>query len=520
MQISCDAISESKSTSISIDVYSLRFKNCKVVYPLRLVRPVKKKSIDNKKQFKLFINDILSCEGSRITEYCADNLKRATGRDCLNHASTYPCEYCFNKGVRSQSKNFSSKTKTLLASVRKKLTKVTEESNGIEKIKSELNKAENMIAKSSRTNLVWPSSTSQENPRTNESMLKIIEKIEEKGKLPPHEAKGVVGRSPLFEIPHFNFVRDSPTEYMHSVCLGMTKRMLECTFEVGVNRDRNTKRKLSKASDFNVLMQDVKVFHECSRRYRELDFAVMKAQEFRNVTILFFPLVVQCIEPKEKERKLWLLFAYVIRSSVLSSEEYKAIDLDEIRELCAQFYVLYERLFGQNNCTYNTHVVMAHLLEMRAHGPLTETSAFGFESFYGEIRHSFVPGTQSTLKQILKKILLKRIVNNHRCENSIFFSDHETALENNTLVYCYTDMTFHIFKVVEIRGNSLFCNKQGKFKATFPELSSVSWSKVGVFRKGPISNDLMIIPKEKVSGKVIEVQNLLITCPNNVLREK
>ena len=64
--------------------------------------------------------------------------------------------------------------------------------------------------------------------------------------------------------------------------------MIELTFNVGETRKRITNRELSSSEKYNSLMSSIRVPREFSRRIRKLDFAVFKAQEFRNV-ILFFP---------------------------------------------------------------------------------------------------------------------------------------------------------------------------------------------------------------------------------------
>lgn len=193
--------------------------------------------------------------------------------------------------------------------------------------------------------------------------------------------------------------------------------MVELTFDVSsVKQKRTTKRKLSSPSSFNVLMLTLKVPRESSRRARSLDFAVMKAQEFRNISIFFFIIILDCIEESAKDRKLWLLYAFVIRACILPSKEFQQINLGDINMYCRQLYKLYEAPYGPHNGTYNTHVVFSHLLDMREQGPLTQTSAYSFENFYGEIRNSFVPGTISPLKQIMKKVFLKRKLISHSCE--------------------------------------------------------------------------------------------------------
>ena len=518
MQISADGMSETKSTSISVDVYSSRFNGCKMVYPYRLVRPIVKNfPINHKEQFDFFIQDLLS-NNAIIKQYIADNLKRAVGKDCKNHAATFPCEYCFARGVRITVRTNCKKTQQHLQKICEKIQNNT--SDNYEEIEKELEKAEKEISSKMRSRIVWPSSTRNGEPRTHRKILEIVEKIEENGPLPADEAKGIVGRSPLFSIPNFDIVIDSPTEYLHSVCLGGVKRLIELTFSVGENRVRVSKIKLCDPAAFKSGMQHMKVVRESSRRIRELDFAVMKGQEFRNIILFYTPVVIDCLEKTAKERKVWLLFTYMIRSCILPVKEFRNIDLDELNEICSQFYVLYEKLYGEHNCTYNTNIVSSHLPEMRHHGPLTFTSAFGFESFYGEVRNAFVPGTKSTLKQIFRNILLKRNLSPHCCENTIYYSNKETALEDNTLIYTYEHSKHQIYKIKTVKEDSLICFKQGRYEFNFQEIPNVNVANIGIYKRGAISLNEQEILKKNICGKVLKVKDMLITCPNNILREK
>ena len=212
----------------------------------------------------------------------------------------------------------------------------------------------------------------------------------------------------------------------------------------------------------------------------------------------------------------------MIRSCVLPSAEFQPIDLQDIEEASKQFYTLYEQLFGMNKCSYNTHIVGSHLIEMRVHGPLTLTSAFGFESFYGEMRQAFTPGTQSPLKQIFEKILIKRGLSFHQCQNTIYYSERDTPLECNSLIYRWEANTHAMYKIIEVQQDSLICHKQGRFNFNFRETSELhlNWSQVGVYKKGGIMDDITVVPKNEVSGKVLSVGEYLITCPTNILHEK
>ena len=165
-------------------------------------------------------------------------------------------------------------------------------------------------------------------------------------------------------------------------------------------------------------------------------------------------------------------------------------------------------------------MVGSHMSQIRYHGPLTSTSAFGFESFYGELRRSFTPGTTNPLKQIMEKVMLKRSISHHCCESSIYFSPKDSNMESNSLVYTFVENQYQFYKIQSIQNDVMECCKVGKYVHTFPETPTLNWEKIGVFQAGGISEEIVNIQKKNVAGKVMQVNDLLLTCPNNILREK
>ena len=526
VQLSCDGIVENKSSPVSIDVYSIKFNACKNVYPLKLIRPLNKHKIDKRRHFSDVLNDITQ-NGLRITQFIGDNPKRSDAKECKCSSAWYACEYCYAKGCKLEvSDNVRAKTKITqqIDLVQEKINQcesepeTTESLAKVENLKSlkeELMKSLNALKR--KSNILWPHSTMIAQHRSRASILEIIEKIENQEPLPIDQSKGIMGRSLLMDLPEFNFTYDSPAEYMHSGCIGVIKRLVEITFSVGVKRPKFTTRKMSSVENFNKFMLVTKVTREFPRRARRLDPGVFKALEYRNLVLFFFPFVLKCIEPKEIE--LWLNLVYMLRSSVIPSVEYSKININQVNECCSAFYKLYEEIFGPQNCTYSFHVFVSHLLEIRTHGPLTETSAFKFESFYGEIRRSFVSGTNSPLKQVLKNIMLKRALSPHVCEKNIYISNYDTPMECNSLIYCYKNDAYLIYKIKDIEDNIVTCNKVGQYPVHFEETPHLTWSTVGVFKKGGVCSDNFHIETSEISGKVLNVGNYLITCPINVLQE-
>jgi hypothetical protein len=220
---------------------------------------------------------------------------------------------------------------------------------------------------------------------------------------------------------------------------------------------------------------------------------------------------------------LWLLLAFSIRACILPEDEYLFVNQQEIEMCTDKFYALYEELFGTKNCTYSVHIVASHLLQMRSTGPLTVCSAFPFEHFYGELRHSFVPGTVSPLKQILQTVILKRKLTSHCCSETIHYSPKDTALECNSLVYKFVDGKHILYKILAIDKNypnTLSCVRQGKFRYYSDHATDIDWSSVGVYKLGGLYDNVENVDRRDISGKILKVKNYLITCPLNILREK
>ena len=58
IKLSLDGVSESRSTNISLDVYSIKLNECQTVYPLRIIRPLCKLSVNQVEHFEKVLTDI------------------------------------------------------------------------------------------------------------------------------------------------------------------------------------------------------------------------------------------------------------------------------------------------------------------------------------------------------------------------------------------------------------------------------------------------------------------------------
>ena len=109
-----------------------------------------------------------------------------------------------------------------------------------------------------------------------------------------------------------------------------------------------------------------------------------------------------------------------MRACVLPNDEFRNVNEENVEDDSTKFYNLFQKLYGQKNCSYSIHLAGSHILAIRGNRPLTFKSAFKFESFYSEMRQLFHPGTNSTLKQILENCYAKRLLEYHSCEKKPF----------------------------------------------------------------------------------------------------
>lgn len=104
IMLSMDGVSESKSTTISLDVYSLKFEGCRDIYPLKIIRPLQKGFVNFHEQFISVLNAVIAAE-LVIQALIADNPKRAFLRYSLQHSAKCACEYCFESGISCKDAN-------------------------------------------------------------------------------------------------------------------------------------------------------------------------------------------------------------------------------------------------------------------------------------------------------------------------------------------------------------------------------------------------------------------------------
>ena len=247
----------------------------------------------------------------------------------------------------------------------------------------------------------------------------------------------------------------------------------------------------------------------------------MKGEEFRNLLLFHFPHVISSIEHGPNEQKIWLVMVFQVRAYVLPDNEYQHVSENELAICNEKFITLYEMVYGMNNASYNVHMV-CHMKEIRSQGKLTDTSTFPQESYYGEMRNSYVTGTCSTGKQLLQHAYLKRQLPHSKRRRSLRFRDKKTSRTDDTLIYIFENGAYKFYKIIKIQNDGQYmCHRIGKrqFEPQETAVEKLKWETVGVFKFAAFTNQEITLSRNQISGKAIIVKDLIMTCPTNVLQE-
>ena len=214
--------------------------------------------------------------------------------------------------------------------------------------------------------------------------------------------KGVKGVAVADLLPSFDTVRGTVVDYMHSVCQGVMRQMVELWFDTRNHDESYYIGRKSKLVDERLqLISPPSEIHRSPRSISQRHF--WKASEWR--AFIFYSLIALHgpILPSRFSSH-YFLFVYGVYTLLGDSISSSAICL---AELClTKFVIKLEELYGLSSCKFNVHC-LTHLPHcVKDCGPLWATSAFTFES-HNHVLMNMFNGTQCVPQQIVDTFLLK-----------------------------------------------------------------------------------------------------------------
>lgn len=193
------------------------------------------------------------------------------------------------------------------------------------------------------------------------------------------------GSTPLADLP-VDMVQDFVYEYMHLICLGVTKKLLKLWVE---------------GKRFGYRLRP-KSIHAISKALEEVKsgFPIEFVRKYRSFLLYSGPVVlIDHLEEKYYHHFLVLSFA----TRLLLSPVPTPANIDYAENLLKYFVQEFKTLYGVENVSYNVHGLLHISADVRKHGNLEQFSAFRFESYLGKLKR-LLKGAQNPIQQIHRRL--------------------------------------------------------------------------------------------------------------------
>lgn len=255
-----------------------------------------------------------------------------------------------------------------------------------------------------------------------------------------------MGVTPLTRLP-VGLVSQFPNDYMHSVCLGVMRKLLNTWISGPLTvrlRSRNTK-----LISEQLLSLKKYIPTEINRKPRELtELSRWKATELRTFLLYLGPVVLKNILPIALYEHYLLLHCGI---TILCNQKYiTKFGIDLANDILTVFVNHCEKIYGKSFYVYNIHS-MCHLSsDAEKYGPLDTFSAFCFENYLGQLK-KLIRKPNQPLQQVYRRLKEEqnKFVNSTCRDNPKFLLEHYSGptLRNTKVLNQYKKMIYKEFSL-------------------------------------------------------------------------
>ena len=206
------------------------------------------------------------------------------------------------------------------------------------------------------------------------------------------------GRSPLSDLP-IGMVSQFPLDYMHLVCLGVTRRLLM----LWMKGPLFCRQGAGFIAQVTMGILDLKAYmpREFLRKGRPLqEVDRWKATEFRQFLLYLGPVILKAKLPDHFYKHFMLLSVAVY---CLASPIFCQPYCDYAKQLICLFVSQVGVLYGETQYVYNIHALVHLADDVSRFGALDIFSSFAFESFLGKLKR-LVRKPNFPLQQIIRRL--------------------------------------------------------------------------------------------------------------------
>ncbi|CAB4013323.1 Hypothetical predicted protein [Paramuricea clavata] len=204
--------------------------------------------------------------------------------------------------------------------------------------------------------------------------------------------------SPFCDLD-IDMVKAFPIDYMHQLCLGVTKKIILAWIR-GKKDVRISAQLVERISAKLVALRSYipQCFARKPRGLGEVDR--WKATEFRQFLLYTGKLVLKGSLPRHLYDHFLVLS---VASSILVSPELAQVHLNYAADLLKYFVEKAKLLYGEEFIVYNVHSLIHLVEDVKTHGCLDSFSGFPFENYLQKLKR-FVRSGKNPLAQIVKRL--------------------------------------------------------------------------------------------------------------------
>lgn len=234
--------------------------------------------------------------------------------------------------------------------------------------------------------------------------------------------------SPLTAL-NIDFISDFPLDYMHAVCLGVMRKLLNIwvSGNLRVRLSSHITQTLSKT----LVLYSSFTPAEFNRKPRTLsELPRWKATEYRTFLLYTAPVLLKdsIIDIGIYEHFLLLH----VGITILLSDSHLAKFGSETADKCLKHFVTHSRkLYGSEFLIYNTHILSHLSSDANKYGSLDSVSSFVFENYLGHLKLLLKSG-KNPLQQVARRIIENNnmVFNRERNDKNLNEIDYTVQMEH------------------------------------------------------------------------------------------
>ncbi|CAI6370637.1 unnamed protein product [Macrosiphum euphorbiae] len=245
-------------------------------------------------------------------------------------------------------------------------------------------------------------------------------------------------------IPNINIVKIFSMDYMHLICLGVMKKLINLWLSKGPVNSRIPSWKC-KTLTKSLLQLKTCITRDFCRKPRPIqDVCRWKATEFRQFLLYTGPVVLKDILNEECYQNFLSLH---ISMRILLSDNNQQL-LHYTRNLLKYFVKSFQYIYGAHFISHNVHGILHLCDDYERYGPLDACSTFPFEN-YMKVLKKMLHKNEKPLQQVIRRY-------NELCKNeSILPISHNELKYSNQKPDCFVLTTSNeIVQIIELKKSS------------------------------------------------------------------